>query len=177
MSVATATAASNGQIIMPEVAAPKGPTVDVPGGSMEQVAVAAAQKSIATHASALQMMPAKGGRRWYGGASEVTVHPPNFVSAGTGSTNANAAFAKLMEVQHQQASNSVYDKLGTAAPMQVAASRKAVKGAGAESRKVGKKNKSKHNGRGRRISQSKRKNRRSRSSSSRVRSTRRRHRS
>ena len=151
---------------MPEVDAPKGPTVDVPGGSMEQVAVAATQKSIATHASALQAMPAKTGGRKHpkfygvGGASEVTVHPPNFVSAGTGSTNANTAFAKLMQVQHQQAANSVYDKLGNSAPMQVAAGKK---------RRHSKKN-------GRSLAKSHRKNHGTRGSARNLRRTRRSHR-
>jgi hypothetical protein len=135
-AASAATVTSSGQILMPEVSAPKEPVQDVPGGSMSDVAVKQVQQSISTHAEAIKVMPSKAGRRsrravsrrsrrkYKGGASEVTVHPPTFVSAGTGSTSANAAYAKLLQVQHQQAANSVYDSLGSAAPMKVAAGRK-----------------------------------------------------
>lgn len=106
---------SSGQIILPSSAPPTEHVMDQGSGSM---ITAAANKVLSATAIQNRANVVLGGKQ-VGGATQVTVHPPNMPTAGTSTIHPNDLYANLYATKAAGLEASKYDGLHSAQPQMI----------------------------------------------------------
>lgn len=102
---------STGQIIVDDVPPPVETKMNQPANSL----ITAAANSVAAKTAVQNAAVTTLGQK--GGATQVQVHPPTMVTAGTATTHPNDLYANLYSIKAQGATDASYDSLHSAQPM------------------------------------------------------------
>lgn len=103
-----------GQIIVRNVPSPAEDIMKQPSGSFISAAANSVAAKTAVQNAAVTTL---GGQK--GGATQVQVHPPTMVTAGTATTHPNDLYANLYSIKAQGQTDASYDSLHSAQPMVV----------------------------------------------------------
>jgi len=109
---ATSVNPSTGQITVDDVPPPPETVMKQPANSLITAAANSVAAKIAIQNAAVTTL---GGQK--GGATQVQVHPPTMVTAGTATTHPNDLYANLYAIKAQGATDASYDSLHSAQPM------------------------------------------------------------
>ena len=122
MSAPAATSVtSSGQIIVDNVPNPAEQIMKQPANSLITAAASKVAAQTAIQNKAVTTLGQKGG------ATQVTVHPPTMVTAGTSTSHPNDLYANLYSIKAQGQTDASYDSLHSAQPMKIGGKRKTLK--------------------------------------------------
>lgn len=110
-----ATVTSSGQIVLPDAPAPVERVMDQGAGS----AITQAANKVATAAAIQNRAVTLLGGKQIGGATQVTVHPPNMPTAGTSTVHPNDLYANLYATKAAGLEAAKYDGLHSHSPQMV----------------------------------------------------------